>query len=108
MNGFPVSKALVIETAKNVIAAIQKDRDDAFKGEVDKLMARRFFRPDSREEAEVFVRENSRRVAAWRIASWGTMGQAKELLAAANVSIGETVYLSREDAAFVNRWGTVQ
>jgi hypothetical protein len=108
MNGFPVSKALVREAAKKAIAAVYKSREDAFKAEVDKLMARRFFRPSSIAEAEIHLLQNSSCVADWRIMSWGTMGQAKELLAAANVSSGETVYLSREDAAFVNRWGTVQ
>jgi len=102
--GFPVSKFVIIQSAQNAIDSIENTRKKAFDAEVDKALKSWFFRPKTRELAEIRVKSLSPTTAKWRIAAWGTLYDAKELLAATKVMSGNTAYLTAEQAAFINAW----
>lgn len=105
MSRFTVDKALVVRAAENAIADIKAYRKRLFDKEVDKATRRIWpFRNRTREEAEAHVRDWGGPCEGWKIGSWGTMGQAECLLEACAVTVVDSVQLSGNDAAFVNKW----
>lgn len=99
-----VSKELVKETAEIALEEIKARRLYLFNKEVDKVMAKRFFKPKTREEAEARVKMFTDGMASWEITGWGDKSLAYSLLDACNLSNEDTIGLDSKEINFIERY----
>jgi hypothetical protein len=104
MSGFPVDRCRIEKAANNALESVRKQRSKDYERAIAQKMSRWFFPCKTREEAILALEDSDPLISKWLIGGWGTEGDALNLLAACKVSNGETIYLSRGDAAFVANW----
>lgn len=105
---FPVDKHVVIAAANAALVIVEKFRARCLEQAIDKEMKCWFRRPKSREEAKERLLDPDNWKDSFKPkyinGGWGVEYNAKGLLEVCSVTSAYTVYLSTEDARFVNRY----
>lgn len=105
-NSFTSVKSEVVRPiCEQILLDVESIRSALREQEIERLMNKRFFRCKTRKEAEEIVDKPNPLGSPWKEKGWGIVMDAKNLIALCNQSSDGIVYIGKDDASLLEKYG---